>query len=167
MGKNKKKNSITKNQKIKKVNKLMPDSWDIENVDGTEILSFYRNDNKITEIPVTPEVFAELMLKLNEKIIIESNMADAWTYRKPVESGMPDFLTIIREGKILGTLTIDETDGKKLYKNLSKYGETKTIKESFNIWRKNHKILFALSTIIAAIVISSMIWGILSSFINL
>lgn len=161
------KKKIAKSKPVSKLNKIVPDSWEIEESSEGKILTFYRLDKKLAEIPVTPEVLSEIMVKLSENIIVDENIADSWTYRSPIESDKPDYLTLLKDGKILGTLPVDKNDGTKLLSKLEHYKATVPFKKRFKSWRKNHKIMFFFSSIITLIIGGSMIWGLLSSFIKL
>lgn len=160
------KKKIAKSKSISKLNKIVPDSWEIEESSEGKILTFYRMDKKLAEIPVTPDVLSEIMVKLSENIIVDENIADSWTYRSPIEPNKPDYLTLLKDGKILGTLPVDKNDGTKLLSKMEHYKEQLPFKTRFNRWRKNHKIMFFFSMLISILVGGSMFWGLLSSFIK-
>lgn len=143
--------------KIRKNNKINPDSWDIIEEKGHSTLVFYRKDMPIASVPILPETMSSLMLALSSHLIVENEMADSWTYRQPVDPELPDYLTLLKDGKILGTLPIDYKTGKKINESMSKYSVKPKLLTKINTWRKNNKTLFIIVTTVAIVTITSTV----------
>lgn len=144
--------------KIRKNNKIAPDSWDIIEGKGHSILVFYRKDEPLASIPILPETMSSLMLALSSHLIVENEMADSWTYRQPIDPELPDYLTLLKDGKILGTLPIDYKTGKKINESMSKYAIKPKLFKKINTWRKTNKTLFIiLATATMLAIVSAVI----------
>lgn len=166
MDKKHSKNNKKKDQVIrKKRQNNIPDSWDIVKKKDSVFLLFYCKNKTIAKIEILPEIINDLMVELNQHIIVDSNLADSWTFRKPLEEEAPDFLTIMNKGKILGTLPIDSDTGKKLSKQLIKYTNKITIKEKLNTLRKTKPKTFYLTSFLTVLVISIIIYSIVTNIL--
>ena len=160
---------IGKSQIPKKSKDHTPDAWDILDGDSEhKALVFYKNNKTIATIPITPDVLNEILFELNQHIIIDENIADSWTYRTPLDENLPEYLTIMNSGKILGTLPVDEATGRKLAKQLNKYFESKSIKQRLNQMRKTKKkrfyFLAFISLLVAGVLIYNLILNIIGNF---
>lgn len=155
--------TVAKNNKpiSKKPSQKTPDSWDIVDKNKDKFLVFYKQEKTLAEIQITPETMNDLMVELNNHLIVDKNIADSWTFRKPIEPGMPEFLTIMSDGKILGTLPIEEATGVKLAKQLEKYSQKLTIGQKLNKFRKNKPKSFYLISFFATIVIGVFMYSII------
>lgn len=152
----------------KKKPSLSPDSWDIVQSGKERKLVFYKKDSMLVEIEITPESLNDILVEINKYLIVDDNIADSWTYRRPFDSSMPDYLTLLSQGKILGTLPVDDRVGKKLAENLSRYFQKKTIIERIKAMQKTKKkrfyFLAFITVLITGFLLYSIIINILSGF---
>lgn len=155
---------IGKKKKLQKNKPTIPTGWDIIDDNGTPKLFFYRNDKVITEIEVAPETMNDLMVELSEHIITDNNIADSWTYREPADTSLPDYLTLLKDGKILATLPVDSIIGKKLGKSFNKYVEKVPLKKRINKLRTEKPKRFYSSAFLIALVAGVLLYNI---FVNI
>jgi hypothetical protein len=128
---------------------VYPDGWNIEQEKDVPVLVFYKSDSPIMKIEITPETMGEMLEELNETLILKTNSADSWTIRSPEDESLPDFLTLINSGKVLGTLEIDKATGFKMWMYLSKYKPQVNPRKSLAKWSKKHRVLSGLFIVIA------------------
>lgn len=170
MAKKEKNKTDEQNKAVVKMSKKKsiksPTSWDIVYKNKNKFLTFYSKETVLAEIPLTPESLNDLMTELNNHIIVDDNIADSWTFRQSIEQGQGEYLTILNEGKILGTLPIDEKTGKKLGSQLEKYIKKPTIIQSINIMRKQKPKRFYLVSFFAVIVMSIIAYGIVANILE-
>lgn len=162
-----KKVNKSQNPVAKKPSSKTPDAWDIKETGRKKSLVFYKQDKVLTEIPITPETMNELISELSNLIIVDDNIASSWTYRQPAAEGLPEFLTLMKDGKILGTLPVDKTVGRKLGKELSKYTVQPNMFQKIKRMRKSKpKRFYFLSFIISAVAVILMYNVMLNIFGN-
>ena len=152
--------NISKPTISKKNENKTPDAWDIlENKKGHKVLAFYRNDKIIAELPIATEVLNDILFELNQHIIVDDNIADSWTYRKPLDNNMPEYLTLMNDGKILGTLPVDDSTGKKLSKQLHKYYERKTFSQRLKSMYRNKKKTFYFASFFVVLIVGIFLYN--------
>lgn len=171
MSKKKKEENTFKPKKVdtqisKKKSSTTPTEWDIVIRNKKQFLTFYNKETVLAEVPLTPDYLNDLMTELNNYIIVDDNIADSWTFRQPLEEGQPEYLTILNEGKILGTLPIDETTGKKLGNKLSRYTKKPTVIQSINIMRKAKPKRFYVLAFFTVITAGVILYGILANILD-
>jgi hypothetical protein len=129
-----------------------PDSWSIDEVKGKNVLTFYKQDFPIMKLELDAEMIAPLLEELNDNFVLDSDIADAWTYRVPAEGDI-DILTLFRDGQPLGSLPVDKVTGFKMWTSLSKFKPSVDVKGGFKKWVMKHKIQAALVAVILIITI--------------
>ena len=159
-----KKSTKPKQAIAKKPSSKTPDAWDISAEGKNKKLIFYKQDKVLAELPINPETMNELIAELSNLIIIDDNIATSWTYRTPAGEGMPEFLTLMKEGKILGTLPVDKTVGRKLGKELSKYIAKPNLWQRVNRMRKTKPKSFYFVSFIFAVIAGILMYNI---FLNI
>jgi hypothetical protein len=135
---------VTKTLKASKPIVAYPDSWSVEEEKGDLVLVFYRMENPIMKIDVTPSTMGDIIKTLNEIIIVDDQMADSWSIRNPDDPTLPSFLSIMKSGKLLGTLPLDKKDGLKMLNQMSQFKPNYNPKNLIIDWAKKHKILSGL-----------------------
>lgn len=157
------------NKRTKKIDKKpsnkTPDSWDILKKNKQSLLVFYKKDKILAELEITPETMNDMMVELNNHIIVDDNIADSWALRKPLQEGLPEFLTIMNDGKILGTLPIDEETGKKLSSQLVKYSQRLTMLQRMNRFRKKKPKSFYFTSFLTIIVLGILLYSVIANIL--
>lgn len=138
-------------RKVKKIETPVPDSWAIEEVSGVLYLTFLKEDVELMKVEVNAETFGSLLPELNEIIITSDNMADSWTLRTPDNKDLPDYLSLIKEGKVLATLPVDKATGFKLFMRFNQYKPKVSPWKTLKSWAKKHKFQAGFAFILFAV----------------
>lgn len=149
--------SKPKKKKDKKV--IKPDGWGIETKKDEKYLVFYKDEKPVVEIPFEDELFRSILEEINNNVFAPINIADKWTYRHPIDKNMPDVLTLISEGKILGTLPIDRKVALKLMPELEHYQKPLNIFQRFSKLKKQSIVRYALTMLVIVIIVGVLLYS--------
>jgi hypothetical protein len=152
-------------KKVTRIETPVPDSWVVEETSGKLYLTFIKDEVELMKVEINAEIFGPLLSELNEIIITDDNLADSWTLRKPDNSELPDYFSLIKEGKVLATLPVDKATGFKLMMRFNHYKPKVSPWKSLKTWAKKHKFQAGFSFLVLVVPLAYSIGVMLYEFV--
>ena len=145
-----------RNEEVVELWKTLATGWEIDMTQNPPVLTFDREGQKLSTVPLQEEVLNELVPALNRVSVPEQEFATYWEIRRPEladdSDPLPPVLTLMRSNTIMASLPLTEELLDKLVPVLNavhtpKIPESKLFRARIARWVKRHprwSILFAI-----------------------
>ena len=143
----------------------IPTSWEVNTASAQAALLFDNDKGTLATVPLTPELLEELVPLLNEFYIVPEDAPVSWIIRIPETLEAIPVLSMIKGGKVIGSVQLDQSALKQMMPTLQRYYREPN-KSKIPLWRRatkwwmKHKIWGSLVIIILLPFVTATLWGV-------